>query len=61
MKHRSLIFLHISLVKDVHADVPEIPELEVTDPSTVTTRELSERHQLRMDFWSNVYYIFEYY
>lgn len=51
-----LDLLHISFVKDGRADVvPEIPEPEIeeiTDPPTVTTRELSERHLLRMDFWS---------
>lgn len=50
-----LDLLHISFVNDGRADVPEIPEPEIeeiTDPPTVTTRELSERHLLRMDFWS---------
>lgn len=48
--------LHISFVNDVRDDVSEIPEPEfeeTTAPPTDITRELSERHLLRMDFWTN--------
>jgi hypothetical protein len=48
--------LHISFVNDGRADVPEIPKPEIdelSDATTVTTREQSERHLLRMDFWTN--------
>jgi len=48
--------LHISFVNSGRGDVPEIdkPEIgETSDSNTRTTRELSERHLLRMDFWTN--------
>lgn len=51
-----LDLLHISFVNDGRADVPEIPEPEfeeTTDQPSETTRILSERHLLRMDFWTN--------
>jgi hypothetical protein len=51
-----LDLLHISFVNDGRADVPEIPEPEfeeTTDQPSETTRVLSERHLLRMDFWTN--------
>lgn len=51
-----LDLLHISFVNDYRANVPEIPETEfeeITTPPTDTTRVLSERHLLRMDFWTN--------
>lgn len=51
-----LDLLHISFVNDGRVDVPEIAEPEVeeiTASPTDTTRVLSERHLLRMDFWAN--------
>ena len=51
-----LDLLHISFVNDGRADVPEIPEPEfeeTTNQPLETTRVLSERHLLRMDFWTN--------
>lgn len=51
-----LDLLHISFVNDGRADVPEIPEPEfeeTIDQPSDTTRVLSERHLLRMDFWTN--------
>lgn len=55
-EEQMLDLLHISFVNDGRADVPEIPEPEFKDPinsPTETTRVLSERHLLRMDFWTN--------
>lgn len=51
-----LDLLHLSFVNDGRADVPEIPAPEfeeTTDQPLETTRVLSERHLLRMDFWTN--------
>jgi hypothetical protein len=46
--------LHVSFVSDGREVPIEIPESE-TSPTPVieTTRELSDRHYLRLDFWSN--------
>lgn len=48
--------LHISFVNDARDEVPELPEPDVDEPSSAdgeSTKDLSERHLLRMDFWSN--------
>lgn len=55
-EEQMLDLLHISFVNDGRADVPEIPESEFKDPinsPAETTRALSERHLLRIDFWTN--------
>ena len=48
--------LHIPFVNDGRADIPELPKQEVVEPSkteVATTKELKERHYLRLDFWEN--------
>jgi hypothetical protein len=48
--------LHIAFVNDEHEEVPEMLEAECESPKppkVATTRQLSDRHYLRMDFWSN--------
>ena len=46
--------LHISFINDGREVPDEIPETEPTPlPAITTTRELSDRHYLRYDFWSN--------
>ncbi|MCG7337159.1 DUF4268 domain-containing protein [Sporosarcina sp. ACRSM] len=48
--------LHIPFVNDGREEIPEIDKTafdNTFDAATTTTRELSERHLLRMDFWSN--------
>lgn len=51
--------LHIKFVNDGRAEVPELPEeddeniLMKGQTTQSSTRELSERHYLRYDFWSN--------
>lgn len=47
--------LHISFVNDEREEVPEIDktEFDKTTGATTGAKELSERHLLRMDFWSN--------
>lgn len=46
--------LHISFINDGREVPGEIPETEPTpSPVIATTRELSDRHYLRLDFWSN--------
>lgn len=55
-KEQMVDLLHISFINDGRDEVPEIPEPEVDEPlvpTTETSRELSERHFLRMDFWVN--------
>ena len=55
-EEQMLDLLHITFVNDGRPDMPEIqePEFEeTTTPPTDTTRVLSERHLLRMDFWTN--------
>jgi len=51
-----LDLLHITFVNDGRTEVPEILEPEVgetIEPPKATTRELTERHFLRIDFWTN--------
>jgi hypothetical protein len=48
--------LHIPFVNDGRDVAPEIPEVEhemVTSATVTTTRELSDRHYKRLDFWSH--------
>lgn len=50
--------LHIKFVNDGRAEIPELSEEDESNPiigqtSKDSTRELSERHYLRYDFWSN--------
>ncbi|WP_424768011.1 DUF4268 domain-containing protein [Paenibacillus sp. sgz302251] len=46
--------LHVSFINDGRTVPDEIPETEPTPtPIIQTTRELSDRHYLRFDFWSN--------
>jgi len=42
--------LHLSFVNDEREDVPEIEQAEIDKE---TTKGLSERHRLRMDFWQH--------
>ncbi|WP_311764976.1 DUF4268 domain-containing protein [Paenibacillus agricola] len=47
--------LHISFVKDKRLDTPELPVpgvTELTETTAATSKELSERHYLRKDFWT---------
>lgn len=50
--------LHIKFVNDGRAEIPELSEEDENNPikgqpSQGSTRELSERHYLRYDFWTN--------
>lgn len=48
--------LHLSFLSKERGDVPELLKPEVDEPSEppeTTTRELAERHHLRMDFWKH--------
>ncbi|MEK6989603.1 DUF4268 domain-containing protein [Paenibacillus sp. FSL K6-1566] len=48
--------LHLSFVNDGRADVPELPKPDSEESAALvseTTRVLSDRHFLRMDFWTN--------
>lgn len=48
--------LHLSFLDKERDDVPEIPkpkENELSEQPETTTRELAERHHLRIDFWKN--------
>ncbi|MHB8061057.1 MAG: hypothetical protein ACYDG2_00270 [Ruminiclostridium sp.] len=48
--------LLINFVKDNRDELPELPETEIApldNGQTQTTRELSDRHFRRIDFWSD--------
>lgn len=46
--------LHVSFINDGREVPDEIPETELTPTLVIeTTQELSDRHYLRLDFWSN--------
>jgi len=46
--------LHISFINDGRETHNEIPEIESTPTTAIdSSRELSDRHYLRLDFWSN--------
>lgn len=55
-EQQKMDLLYISFVKDGRAAIPEFPDEETAKAAnqpSETTRELSDRHYLRMDFWTN--------
>lgn len=56
-EEQKMNLLHISFVKEVRTDVPELPEkasiINTNPADEESSRELVDRHYLRMDFWSN--------